>query len=459
MRAREVLRRRLSRRGFAPAAALPIAGWAASAAQAAVPERLIQVAVGIGCRLSANPAADAVPEAVSQLAKGALKAMLLTRWKLAAAVVLASTAFTTVVLGYTSALARQDAGGDASTQLPPTQNAQNDASPKLPPGRDVGDDATGKLPPRQQPAKAPPAPATVQVAAYYPGANAETVRDTVAKPIEAKVSGVAGMLDMSSSFANDGAYLLTVTFKADMDPDMAQVLVQDRVSLAFPVIPPPVQNEGITVKKMLAPAATKLSRAAMIVRLEHERAAAQDLLDLARIQAHAKNDVSEIEAAKRIADIDQFLARVDQVLGEAAALVPSLGAPPREPWLSPQLSNRTAAQAKTSQNEDNYPSLVRVVFDAKRRASRSEALLEKGLVSRAQADADRQEYEALQVHVRNLLNNAKARADWSQRLFEQGLMSESQRQVDRARYEELQSLERHLQPERRSTGSEKPARD
>jgi multidrug efflux pump subunit AcrB len=94
------------------------------------------------------------------------------------------------------------------------------------------------------------APATVQVTASYPGANAETVRDTVAAPIEAQVSGVEGMLYMSSTSTNDGSYTLTVTFKAGMDSDMAQVLVQNRVSLALPVIPPLVQNEGISVKKM-----------------------------------------------------------------------------------------------------------------------------------------------------------------------------------------------------------------
>src|SRR3954452_6602101 len=55
---------------------------------------------------------------------------------------------------------------------------------------------------------------------------------------------------MSSTSTNDGAYSLTVTFKAGMDSDMAQVLVQNRVSLALPVIPLLVQNEGITVKKM-----------------------------------------------------------------------------------------------------------------------------------------------------------------------------------------------------------------
>jgi len=93
-------------------------------------------------------------------------------------------------------------------------------------------------------------PATVQVSALYPGANAETVRDTVAAPIEEQVSGVEGMLYMSSRCTNDGSYNLTVTFKPGTDSDMAQVLVQNRVSLALPVVPALVQNEGINVKKM-----------------------------------------------------------------------------------------------------------------------------------------------------------------------------------------------------------------
>jgi multidrug efflux pump len=92
-------------------------------------------------------------------------------------------------------------------------------------------------------------PATVQVTAIYPGANASTVRDTVAAPIEEQVSGVEGMMYMSSRCTNDGTYTLTVTFKPGTDSDMAQVLVQNRVSLALPVIPPLVQNEGISVKK------------------------------------------------------------------------------------------------------------------------------------------------------------------------------------------------------------------
>src|SRR5690349_16492351 len=103
------------------------------------------------------------------------------------------------------------------------------------------------LPVAQYPEVTPP---TVQVTAIYPGANAQTVRDTVAAPIEEQVSGVEGMMYMSSQCTNDGAYKLTVTFRLGTDSDMAQVLVQNRVSLALPVIPDLVQNEGINVKKI-----------------------------------------------------------------------------------------------------------------------------------------------------------------------------------------------------------------
>jgi multidrug efflux pump len=107
--------------------------------------------------------------------------------------------------------------------------------------------ALSTLPVAQYPEVTPP---TVQITAIYPGANAQTVRDTVAAPIEEQISGVEGMMYMSSRSTNDGAYNLVVTFKLGTDSDMAQVLVQNRLSLALPVIPPLVQNEGIVVRKM-----------------------------------------------------------------------------------------------------------------------------------------------------------------------------------------------------------------
>ena len=102
------------------------------------------------------------------------------------------------------------------------------------------------LPVAQYPDVTPP---TVQVTALYPGANAQTVRDTVAAPIEEQVSGVEGMMYMSSQCTNDGAYNLTVTFKLGTDSDMAQVLVQNRVSLALPVIPPWCRTRASTSRR------------------------------------------------------------------------------------------------------------------------------------------------------------------------------------------------------------------
>ncbi len=102
------------------------------------------------------------------------------------------------------------------------------------------------LPLAQYPEITPP---TVEVSAYYPGANAQVVADTVAAPIEQQVNGVENMMYMSSQCTNDGTYILTVTFKHDVDLNMAQVLVQNRESLAEPILPDLVKRRGVAVKK------------------------------------------------------------------------------------------------------------------------------------------------------------------------------------------------------------------
>ena len=93
------------------------------------------------------------------------------------------------------------------------------------------------------------APPTVSVSAIYPGASAKVVADTVAAPIEQEVNGVENMLYMLSKSTNDGQVYLDVTFKLGTNLDFAQVLTQNRVSIAEAKLPEEVKRQGVTVKK------------------------------------------------------------------------------------------------------------------------------------------------------------------------------------------------------------------
>ena len=109
----------------------------------------------------------------------------------------------------------------------------------------AGSIALLNIPVAQYPDITPP---TIQVTASYPGADAVTVAETVAGPIEQQVNGVEGMIYMSSTSSSSGIYSLTVTFAIGTDPDIAQVNVQNRVALATPLLPDAVTRLGVNVR-------------------------------------------------------------------------------------------------------------------------------------------------------------------------------------------------------------------
>ncbi len=110
----------------------------------------------------------------------------------------------------------------------------------------VGGIAYFNLPTAQYPEIAPP---TIVVRTSYPGADSQTIADTVATPIEQEINGVEDMLYMSSYSSADGAMSITVTFKLGTDLDKAQVLVQNRVAIAEPRLPEDVRRLGVTTVK------------------------------------------------------------------------------------------------------------------------------------------------------------------------------------------------------------------
>ena len=103
-----------------------------------------------------------------------------------------------------------------------------------------------KLPVAQYPTIAPPA---VAVTATYPGADAQTVQDTVTQVIEQNMNGIDNLMYMSSTSDSAGGVTITLTFKSGTSPDIAQVQVQNKLQLAMPLLPQEVQQQGISVKK------------------------------------------------------------------------------------------------------------------------------------------------------------------------------------------------------------------
>ncbi|ECI2511447.1 efflux RND transporter permease subunit [Salmonella enterica subsp. enterica serovar Paratyphi B] len=103
-----------------------------------------------------------------------------------------------------------------------------------------------QLPVAQYPTIAPPA---VSISATYPGADAQTVQDTVTQVIEQNMNGIDNLMYMSSTSDSAGSVTITLTFQSGTDPDIAQVQVQNKLQLATPLLPQEVQQQGISVEK------------------------------------------------------------------------------------------------------------------------------------------------------------------------------------------------------------------
>src|SRR5574344_1172406 len=102
------------------------------------------------------------------------------------------------------------------------------------------------LPVEQYPDIAPP---TVSVSAYYTGADADAVMNSVVMPLEESINGVENMMYITSTATNSGSATIQIYFKQGTDPDMAAVNVQNRVSKAQGLLPAEVTKVGVTTQK------------------------------------------------------------------------------------------------------------------------------------------------------------------------------------------------------------------
>ena len=150
------------------------------------------------------------------------------------------------------------------------------------------------LPIAQYPDITPP---TIQVTATYPGADANTVAETVGVPIEQQVNGVEGMLYMSSTSGSDGSYNLTITFEVGTDVDMATVKVQNRVALAEPTLPTSVKEQGVSVM-------SRSTNVILFIALESDNPQRYDALYLTN---YAKlNLVDELSRVDGVGEVGAF---------------------------------------------------------------------------------------------------------------------------------------------------------
>ncbi|HET9178600.1 MAG TPA: multidrug efflux RND transporter permease subunit [Terriglobia bacterium] len=235
----------------------------------------------------------------------------------------------------------------------------------------VGGLAVLSLPIAQYPEITPP---TVQVSATYPGANAETVEQSVAIPIEGTVNGAENMIYMSSRSSNNGVYTLTCTFKVGTNVDIAAVDVQNRVQQAQGQLPAEVISNGITVKK-------RSPSMLMIITL-YSPDSSYDSLFLSNYAAiHVIDPLSRVPGIGdymqigqtysmrvwtnpgRMASLGVTATDVAQAIQEQNVTLPGgqIGAPPAPKGTQYQYSVLTQGQLITAQQYDNM--IIRTLPD------------------------------------------------------------------------------------------------
>jgi RNA polymerase sigma factor (sigma-70 family) len=265
-RARDLLRGRLSRRGITLSSGAFVTLLAEQATKTTVPVELGKATFKAAVALGAGSAVASVVSApVARLVQEMVKQMSLTKLKIAVAVV----AF--CVVGASAALLTYT------------------LSPSILDGTFFTRHETAPLP-------------TLVVEVVYPGADARVVADSVAAPIEEQVNGVEKMRYMSSECTNDGRYVLTIAFAPDVDLDLAQVLVQNRVSLAMPLLPDPVQRGRVYVKK-------NAGSVLVFVVVSSDR---HDSLYLSNyVNTDIKDSLASVDCVGNVACLGQYRSRVN----------------------------------------------------------------------------------------------------------------------------------------------------
>jgi HAE1 family hydrophobic/amphiphilic exporter-1 len=249
----------------------------------------------------------------------------------------------------------------------------------------VGLVALAGLPIAQYPEITPP---MVTVSATYTGANATNVEQSVATPVEQKVNGVENMLYMKSTNSSDGRMSLEVSFDVGTDPDMANVLTQNRVSEAQALLPEEVKRQGVTVKKKLAFPLLLLSLVSPGGTYDEQfltNYATINIIDeLARIRGVGLAEVlggSLTEYAMRVwvrpdqlAKLNLTIADIKRAIQEQNVLVPAgqIGGPPAPPGTEFTYTVQTAGRFETADqfgqvvvrsNDDGSQVLLRDVSD------------------------------------------------------------------------------------------------